>query len=357
MSSMTKITPVILSGGSGTRLWPLSTAERPKQFHALTGTTSMFAQTLARAADRSRFTAPIIVCGPGHVAHVRADLAASGIEDATIIVEPAARNTAPAIGLAAHWLAADNALMLVMPSDHVIADLPAFLAAVERAVPVVQDGALATFGIKPTGPETGYGYIACGKEIETAPGVHHIDRFIEKPDRSRAEAMLLKGGHLWNAGIFLMRADAYRAALGNFAPAIDTACARSIEAIYYQPDSVSGLIEPDDDAFAASPSDSIDYAVMEKASNTVTVPVAPGWSDIGSWSALHDLAARDAAGNATSGDTLSIDSSGTLLHAAPGIRISTLGVHDLIVIATGSEVLVIPRDRAQDIKALVDKLK
>lgn len=354
---MTLITPVILSGGSGTRLWPLSTTERPKQFHTLTGTTSMFAQTLARASDRSRFAAPIIVCGPGHVAHVRADLAAAHIADATIIVEPAARNTAPAIGLAAHWLAADDALMLVMPSDHVIADLSAFLDAVERAVPVVKDGALATFGIRPTGPETGYGYIACGAEIETAPGVHHIDRFIEKPDRSRAQALLSEGGHLWNAGIFLMRADAYRAELGNFAPAIDSACAGAIEAVYHQPDSVFGLIEPDADAFAASPSDSIDYAVMEKASNTVTVPVNPGWSDIGSWNALHDLAAKDEHGNATTGTTLAIDSSGTLLHAAPGIRISTLGVHDLIVIATGSEVLVIPRDRAQDIKALVDKLK
>ncbi len=349
---MTKITPVILSGGSGTRLWPLSTAEQPKQFHALTGTTSMFAQTLARAADRSRFTAPIIVCGPGHVAHVCADLAASAIEDATIIVEPAARNTAPAIALAAHAAGAD-ATLLVMPSDHVIADLPAFLTAIDRALPEVDKGALATFGIAPTGPETGYGYVACGPETAPDSGVHRVARFVEKPNRARAEAMLAEGGYLWNAGIFLMGGRAYLDALAAHAPAI----APAIDAAMRTAHRDGRCLHPDAAAFAASPSDSIDYAVMERADHVVTVPVAPGWSDIGSWSALHELADKDAADNATTGDTLSIDSSGTLLHAAPGIRISTLGVHDLIVIATGSEVLVIPRDRAQDIKALVDKLK
>jgi mannose-1-phosphate guanylyltransferase len=349
---MTKITPVILSGGSGTRLWPLSTAERPKQFHALTGTTSMFAQTLARAADRARFTAPIIVCGHGHVAHVRADLAASGIEDATIIVEPAARNTAPAISLAAHSAGTD-ATLLVMPSDHVIADLPAFFGAIDRALPEVEKGALATFGIHPDFPHTGYGYIACGAETGAGSGVHRVARFVEKPDAARAAAMLAEGGHLWNAGIFLMRGRAYLSALEASAPAIAAACTAAMADAVREGDTVY----PDAAAFAASPSDSIDYAVMEKTDNVVTVPVNPGWSDIGSWSALHDLADKDAAGNASIGDTFSIDSSGTLLHAAPGIRISTLGMHDLIVIATGSEVLVIPRDRAQDIKALVDKLK
>lgn len=349
---MTKITPVILSGGSGTRLWPLSTGERPKQFHALTGTTSMFAQTVARAADRTRFTAPFIVCGPGHVNLVEADLTAAAIDDATIIVEPAARNTAPAIALAALAAGAD-ATLLVMPSDHVIANLPAFLAAIDSARPEIEKGALATFGIAPTGPETGYGYIACGPETAPGSGVHRVARFVEKPDRARAEAMLSEGGYLWNAGIFLMGARTYLDALATHAHAIAAAVSTAMQTAHRD----GSLLHPAAEAFIGSPSDSIDYAVMERADHVVTVPVAPGWSDIGSWSALHDIATKDDHGNATIGDTLSIDSSGTLLHAATGVRISTLGVHDLIVIATGSEVLVIPRDRAQDIKALVDKLK
>lgn len=343
------ITPVILSGGSGTRLWPLSTAERPKQFHALTGTTSMFAQTLARAADRARFAAPIVVCGPGHVAHVRADLAAAGVDDATIIVEPAARNTAPAIALAAHAAGSDTTL-LVMPSDHVIADLPAFLAAIDKALPEVAQGALATFGIAPASPHTGYGYIACGEQ--RAAGVYSVDRFVEKPDAARANAMLAQGGHVWNAGIFLMRADAYLAALASNAPAIADACVAAMASPRRERD----IWYPDTAAFIASPSESIDYAVMERAANVVTVPVDPGWSDVGSWSALHELAEKDAAGNACLGEALAIGCSGTLLHAAPGMRIAALGIHDLIVIATGSDILVIPRDRAQDIKALVDAL-
>jgi mannose-1-phosphate guanylyltransferase len=348
---MTRITPVILSGGSGARLWPLSTTEKPKQFHALTGPASMFAQTLARVADRERFAAPVIVCGPGHVDHVRTDLVAASIADATIIVEPAARNTAPAIALAAHAAGAD-ATLLVMPSDHVIADLPAFLAAIDRALPAVAAGSLATFGITPGGPHTGYGYIASGDETAPGSGVHRVARFVEKPDRATAEAMLAAGGHHWNAGIFLMRADAYLAAVAQHAPEIADACAAAMRDARREADTV----HPDPAAFTAAPSNSIDYAVMEPASNVVTVPVDPGWSDVGSWTALHDLATRDDADNAAHGDTLVIDSSNNLLHAAPGMRISTLGVHDLIVIATDSEVLVIPRDRAQEIKAIVDRL-
>lgn len=350
---MTRITPVILSGGSGTRLWPLSTAAKPKQFHALTGTATMFAQTLARVADRSRFTAPLIVCGPGHVDHVCADLAAANIADATIIVEPAARNTAPAIALAAHAAGADDTPLLVMPSDHVIADLPAFLAAIDRALPDVTAGSLATFGIAPDSPHTGYGYIASGDETAPGSGVHRVARFVEKPDRASAEALLATGGHHWNAGIFLMRADAYLSALAEHAPQIADACAASMRNATREGDA----LHPDAAAFTASPANSIDYAVMEPASNVVTVPVDPGWSDVGSWTALHDLATRDDADNAAHGDTLIIDSSNNLLHAAPGIRIATLGVHDLIVIATATEILVIPRDRAQEIKAIVDRLK
>ncbi len=350
--TLPRITPVILSGGSGTRLWPMSTPARPKQFLPLVADATMFAETLARTTDRNRFDAPIIVCGPGHVAHVEADLTAMGISDARIIVEPAARNTAPAIALAAIAAGADATPVLVMPSDHVMTNVAAFHAAIDAALPHVRGGALATFGIRPSGPETGYGYICTGETLG-AGGITKVARFVEKPDRARAEAMLAGGDHLWNAGIFLMRADAYLAELTAQAPAMASACATAMADA-----TIDGIAHhPQAEAFLASPSDSIDYAVMERAANVITAPVDPGWSDVGSWPALHDLAAKDEHGNSLGGDTLTIDTTNSLLKAAPGIRIATLGIDNLIVIATGTDVLVIPKDRAQDIKAIVEALK
>ncbi len=342
---MKRITPVILSGGSGTRLWPLSTAGRPKQFHALVGDTSMFAQTLARVRDRQRFDPPTIVCGAGHSGYVRADLAAHGIEDATIIIEPAARNTAPAIALAA--LAGEpDALLLVMPSDHVIADSAAFLDAVERARGPVVAGALATFGIAATTPHTGYGYIESGEQV--AQGVHRVARFVEKPDAGRAAAMIESGGHYWNAGIFLMRADAYLAALAAHAPGIAAAATAAMRDAARD----GATITPDAAAFAACPAQSIDYAVMEHAAGVVTVPVACGWSDLGSWQALYEIAGRDADDNAVAGDAALIDARGNLVHAAPGMRVSLLGIDDLIIVATPGEIVILPRARAEEVKRL-----
>ncbi len=275
------VTPVILSGGAGTRLWPLSRPEKPKQFLPLIHDRSMFAETLLRVADRRRFTAPIIVCGAGHVAMVEEDCAALGIADAWIIVEPAARNTAPAIGLAALALAdrGDDAVMLVMPSDHAMRAPHAFLQSVEAARPSVLGGALATFGITATRPETGYGYIEQGDGVAGHAGVHRVTRFVEKPDRDRAEAMLATGRYLWNAGIFLMRADAYLGALSTHAPAIFNACTAACAAAARDD---SAFLCPDPAAFAASPAVSIDCAVMEHAANIVVAPVDPGWSDVGS---------------------------------------------------------------------------
>ena len=356
MPSAPLIIPVILSGGSGTRLWPLSTAEQPKQFLPLTGAHSMFRQTLERSGDRTRFAAPLIICGPGHVGHVSADLAAAGIADAQIIVEPAARNTAPAIALAAHAalaMGATDAPILVMPSDHVMTDVPAFLAAVQAALPAVRGGALATFGIRPSAPETGYGYIAQGAALADCPGVAKVDRFVEKPERARAEEMLAAGHYLWNAGIFLMRADAFLSELSTHGPEMAQSCAQSMA----DPAQNGLCIHPHAAAFMASPSNSIDYAVMERAANVVVVPVDPGWSDVGSWTALHALAEQDADGNALSGDILSIDNQNCLLRAESGLRIAALGVENLIVIASGTDVLLIPMDRAQDIKQIVDALK
>jgi mannose-1-phosphate guanylyltransferase len=345
MDEITRIVPVILSGGSGTRLWPMSRDERPKQFLALTGERTMFQLTLDRAENTGRFTEPLIVANARH-----ADLIEGQLESraATLILEPLARNTAPAIALAA--LAANPAdPLLVMPSDHVITDISAFTTAIDAALPLVERGWLATFGITPDAPETGYGYISIGEEVGI--GAHRVDRFVEKPDAATAEAMLAQGGYVWNGGIFLFRADAYLRALAEFAPAMLDAARASMETA-----TRSGQrILPDADAFAASPSDSIDYAVMEKADRVAVVPVSMGWSDIGSWDALHTLSA-DAAGNAHSGEVIALDTANCLL-SSDGIRIAAVGVSDLIVVASGDSVLILPRGQSQDVKRVVAALK
>jgi mannose-1-phosphate guanylyltransferase/mannose-1-phosphate guanylyltransferase/mannose-6-phosphate isomerase len=289
------ITPVILSGGGGTRLWPMSTPQTPKQFLALTGAETMFQLTLRRTMDRNRFAAPIIVANAAHAELVETQLAAIGINDAVLLLEPCARNTAPAIALAALVVEDANAPMLVMPSDHVILDPAAFDAATDTLIPLVEEGWLATYGISPTVPETGYGYIQTGATIGNA--VHEVARFVEKPDVSTAEAMIAAGDHVWNGGIFLFRADVYLGALATEAPDMLAAAQAAIAAALRS----GAQIRPDYEAFAASPADSIDYAVMEKAARVAVAPVAMGWSDVGSWDALHELGAKDESGNTTIG--------------------------------------------------------
>lgn len=339
------ITPVILSGGSGTRLWPMSQPERPKQFLPLASDITMFEATIARCADRSRFAEPMVVANARHVDLIEEQLGPCPV---TLILEPIARNTAPAIALAA-LLAAPDAPLLVMPSDHVIGDRDAFDDAVDAALPHVRDGWLATFGITPDGPETGYGYIKIGEAI--GPGVNRVARFVEKPDRDQAEAMVASGDHVWNGGIFLFRADAYLAALEAHAPAMLEAARASIDVARHD----GRHIYPDADAFAASPSDSIDYAVMERADRVAVVPVAMDWSDVGSWDALHTLGAN-ADGDAHHGEVIAIDTN-RCLFKSDGIRISAVGVSDLIVVASGNDVLILPRGRSQDVKQIVDALK
>jgi mannose-1-phosphate guanylyltransferase/mannose-1-phosphate guanylyltransferase/mannose-6-phosphate isomerase len=351
MTDFPKITPVILSGGAGTRLWPMSREDRPKQFLALTADQTMFELTLARVADSARFDPPIIVSGAGHAALVDEQL---GGRVVTVILEPCARNTAPAIALAA--LAADpQAVLLIMPSDHVIADRHAFDQSVDAALPLISEGWFITFGIAPTGPETGYGYIAVGEELRG--GVHKVARFVEKPDRARAEAMIACGDHVWNGGIFLLRADMYLGALAVHAPEMLAATQAAMAGAQRD----GAHIHPDVDAFAACPSDSIDYAVMEKAAKenrgrVAVVPVSMGWSDIGSWDALYDFGQKDESGNVIGGDVIALDSRNTLIRS-DGLRISVSDVSDLIIIASGNDVMILPRGASQNVKNIVAAIK
>ena len=349
MNSKRRITPVILSGGSGTRLWPLSRTGRPKQLLSLTDEATMLQLTAVRTADRERFERPVIVANAAHATMIEEQLAAAGQAGASLILEPSARNTAPAIALAA--IAADpDALLLVMPSDHVIADAQAFRAAIDAAQPIVEQGWLATFGIAPDQPETGYGYIERGALL--APGVHRVDAFVEKPDRATAEAYLASGRYSWNGGIFLFSARAYLEALEAHAPEIAKAARAAMSCARHE----GGRIFPDAAAFAASPSDSIDYAVMEKAGKVAVIPVEMGWSDVGCWDALHGIATRDADDNAHHGEVLAIDTSGCLIRS-DGPLVAAIGVKDLIIIATGDAVLIMPRGSSQDVKRAVEALK
>lgn len=338
-----KITPVILSGGGGTRLWPMSTPQTPKQFLALTAAQTMFQLTVQRVMDRTRFAAPVIVANTAHADMVETQLAAIGVTDAVILLEPCARNTAPAIALAALALDDTKSPMLVMPSDHVIADPSAFDAATTALLPLVEDGWLATYGISPTGPETGYGYIQM--DAEQAGGVHAVKRFVEKPDATRAAEMISGGDHVWNGGIFLFRADIYLGVLSVHAPEMLAAAQAAMD----KAERVGNLIHPQSESFAACPSDSIDYAVMEKAERVAVAPVSMGWSDVGSWDSLHEIGSKDDKGNTTIGKVRLSEASGNLIHA-DGIRVSVHGISDLIVVANGSEVLILPRGSSQKVR-------
>lgn len=345
--STTLITPVILSGGSGTRLWPLSRSRKPKQLLALTGERTMLQMTVARCTDSSSFGPPIIVTNALHADEIAAQMADS--PPAAILLEPAGRNTAPAIALAAIE-ASPDAVLLVMPSDHIIEDCPAFHRAIAAALPMVQDGWLITFGITPDKPETGYGYIRRGDAI--APGVQKVEAFVEKPDAARAATYVDAGNYSWNGGIFLFRADAYLAALGTFEPEMVAAVRASLANAARE----GALIRPDATTFLASRSESIDYAVMEKAEKVAVVPVEMGWSDVGSWDALHMLGAGDAQGNVVHGDVIAINTHDCLIRSE-GPVVTLVGVHDLIVVATRDAVMILPRGQSQEVKKIVEALK
>jgi mannose-1-phosphate guanylyltransferase/mannose-1-phosphate guanylyltransferase/mannose-6-phosphate isomerase len=338
-----RIWPVILSGGSGTRLWPLSRTARPKQMLALAGAETMLVATAGRVADRTRFHPPIVVTGADHVAAIRAQLGAC----VALVVEPAARNTAAAIALAALAVADTDpdGAVLVMPSDHQVAAPDALMAAVAAAAGSAADGWLVTFGIRAATPETGYGYIRAGDAI--APAVARALAFIEKPDHDRARAFIRDGGYSWNSGIFLFSARAMLAALATHAPAVLAGASAAMAAAHRD----GARIDPCANAFAAVPSISIDHAVFEHAARVAVCPVDPGWSDIGSWDALHGIGVADADGNVVSGRVESHDARGCLLRAE-GTVLGVIGVRNLNIIATPDAVLVCARGDGQHVKTI-----
>lgn len=351
MNTIPTIVPVILSGGSGTRLWPVSRPERPKQLLALTANETMLQLTVGRtdgcvAASIGR---PILVANAAHADIIEEQLSTTGIKDHLVLLEPSGRNTAPAIALAALEAQPEDAL-LVMPSDHTIADLPAFHEAIARALPLVAEGWLVTFGITPDAPETGYGYIQMGHTC--ADGAHQVARFVEKPDAERAAAMLAQGDHTWNAGIFLFRADAYLAALGKHQPEILDAVAASLEGATRNGKHVT----PDPQAFAACPAQSIDYAIMEHEARVACVPVNMGWSDVGSWDSLHAVSAKDASGNALRGPILPLGASNCLVHT-DGPRVTLVDVDDLIVVISQGEVMIMRRGESQKVRQVTEAIK
>lgn len=340
---------VLLAGGSGTRFWPLSRAQKPKQFLRLVTGNTLLAETYARVRALAPPARTWVVCGRAHVDGVREAL--PDLPGAHLVVEPAARNTAPAIGLAAvHALRADrDAVLFVLPSDHHIAHPERFREALEKAARIAQQGDLVTLGIRPTRPETGYGYLRRGAERE--PGVFAVEAFVEKPDASTAERYLADGRHSWNAGIFVLRADALIEALRRHLPDVH-------EGLQQIADDVARA----DDVFPRLPSISIDYGVMEpesKATRRIAMVAAEdlGWSDVGSFATLPEVRELDGQGNAVSGDALTIDCADCVVLADAGRLVAVVGMKGACVIDAGDALLVVPRERAQDVRAVVEALK
>ena len=349
-----KIYPVILSGGAGTRLWPLSRAVLPKQLLPLVADKTMLQETALRVAGLPGLMAPLVVCGNDHRFMVAEQLRAAGITPLGILLEPVGRNTAPAVAAAAHFLKSvdPEAVMLVLPADHVITDREAFKEAVLRAATMVQGGGLATFGIVPKSPETGYGYIRRGAALANCADCYAVERFVEKPDLATAQAFLADGGYYWNSGMFMFAAERYLSELAKFAPEIADAADKAVNNGYRDLD----FCRLDDAAFTACPSDSIDYAVMEHTQDAVVVPADIGWSDVGSWSALWEVQPHDENGNAQRGDVYLDGVKNSLVRAESRI-VAVVGVEDIVVVETEDAVLVAHKDQVQRVKQVVEHLK
>lgn len=346
------IVPVVLSGGSGTRLWPLSRKNRPKQFLALVGDMTLFQQTVQRTRRLADAGAPVVVCSEDHRFTVAEQLQELGINGSSILLEPAARNTAPAIALAAmHALQTDpDAILLILPADHLIGDQASFLDAVQRAAPLARDGWLVTFGIRPEAPETGFGYIKRADAISTDG--FKVAQFVEKPNAETAAAYVASGDFDWNSGMFLFKASRYLEELQTYSPLIGNTTAEVFATATPDLD----FVRFDKTAMVAVPDDSIDYAVMEKTHRAAVVPVSCRWSDIGSWSALWEASEKDSEGNATQGDVMLLDTRNALVRTHDRHMVATIGLDDVVIIATPDATLVAARDKVQQVKQLVDKL-
>lgn len=344
------LVPVILSGGSGTRLWPLSRSGHPKQFLALNGEHSMLQATWLRLAGMEGVAAPLVVTNEAHRFMVAEQLRQIDCRPQAIVLEPAGRNTAPAIAVAALQARAggDDPLLLVLPSDHVVGDVEAFRAAVRDATPAAADGALVTFGVVPTAPETGYGYIRLGD----GEGVRRVEKFVEKPDAATARHYQEGGRYVWNSGMFLMRASRYLEELERYRPDILEACRKAFAGAARDAD----FLRLDKAAFEAGPSDSIDYAVMEKTDAARVLPIDVGWNDVGSWAALWEVAGRDGDGNAHHGDVMAIDCRDTYAWSERRL-VAMIGLEDVVVVDTDDALLVARKDQVQRVRDIVARLK
>jgi mannose-1-phosphate guanylyltransferase/mannose-6-phosphate isomerase len=345
------LVPVILSGGAGTRLWPLSRELYPKQLLALVGPQTMLQDTVQRL-NGLEVSAPMVVCNEAHRFLVAEQLRAIDCKPRAIVLEPVGRNTAPAIALAAHATLAGeegDPLLLVLPADHVIPDVAAFHSAIEVASASARNGALVTFGIVPTSAETGYGYIRRGA---LSAGSYRIAEFVEKPDLARAQAFVSSGEYYWNSGMFLFRARRYLEELERFAPDIAAACGNSFAGAVRDLD----FTRVDPAVFRDCRSESIDYAVMERTADAVVVPLQAGWSDVGNWTSLHAACRHDARGNALVGDVMVEDTHDSYIYSSSRL-VATVGLRDHVVVETKDAVLVAPKDRVQDVKKLVERIK
>ena len=345
------LTPVLLSGGVGSRLWPVSRESHPKHFLPLAGELSMLQETLQRTSGLEE-AAPLVVCNEEHRFMVAEQLRQVNLRASALILEPQGRNTAPAVALAAIKAVETDpqALLLVLPADHVIKDVAAFAEAVGKAIPLAQDGRLMTFGVVPASPETGYGYIKCGTSLGS--DLFDLERFVEKPDAATAQSYLDSGNYLWNSGMFLLGAQNYLDQLQKLAPEILDRCRQAMAGASVDLD----FVRPDAQAFDQCPSDSIDYAVMEKTDAGGVVSLDCGWSDVGAWSALWDVGERDEDGNVCKGDVM-LDNCSDSYFRSDSRLVAATGVDNLVVVETADALLVADRRKVQDVKRIVNRLK
>ena len=343
-----QIIPVILSGGSGTRLWPLSRKEYPKQYLSLAGDNTMLQETILRLSGLDNLADPIIVCNADHRFLVAEQCQQIGIKNPTILLEPVGRNTAPAIAAAAlqSLKQTDDAVLLVLSADHVIQDIDAFHQAINIASQQAQAGKLATFGIVPTDANTGYGYIKTSKD--NADGAYKVEEFVEKPDLKTAEVYLEQGSYLWNSGMFMFQAHAFIDELTTHSPNIVTSVNNAVNNAVQDLD----FIRLEKQAFESSPSDSIDYALMEKSNNVVVVPLDAKWNDIGAWPALYDIGTKDSQGNVIKGDVITQGTTNTYINADHHM-VAAIGVDNLIIIDTPDATFIATQDKAQEVKSIV----